>query len=196
MMGSNNGESDEKPGHSETVGTFHIGETEVTQALWTAVMGTNPSNFKGDNLPVEMVSWDDCQTFIKKLNELTGKNFRLPTEVEWEYAARGGNQSQNYTYSGSNNIGEIAWYTNNSGSQTHPVAQKQPNELGLYDMSGNVYEWCQDYYSSSYSQPRNSSNRVFRGGSLDVSASGCRVVHRSCIMPDFLYEFLGLRLAL
>lgn len=196
MMGSNDGDSDEKPVHSETVGTFHIGETEVTQALWTAVMGTNPSYWGGANLPVEQVSWDDCQTFIKKLNDLTGKNFRLPTEVEWEYAARGGNQSLNYTYSGSNNIGEVAWYTNNSGSMTHPVAQKLPNELGIYDMSGNVWEWCQDYYSSSYSDPRNSSNRVDRGGSWSSTAALCRVANRDYSPPSYRCSFLGLRLAL
>ncbi len=156
---------DEKPAHSVTLGDYYIGKFEVTQELWEAVMGSNPSYFKGSNLPVEQVSWDDCQTFIRKLNSLTGKNFRLPTEAEWEYTARGGNRSKGYKYSGSNNISDVAWYWENSGDRvlsgewdydkiknnncrTHPVGMKSPNELGIYDMSGNVYEWCQDWYGS------------------------------------------------
>lgn len=196
MMGSNDGDSDEKPVHSETVATFQIGETEVTQALWKAVMGSNPSNFVGDNLPVEQVSWDDCQTFIKKLNQLTGKTFRLPTEAEWEYAARGGQKSNGYVYSGSNNIGDVAWYTSNSGSKTHLVAQKKANELGLYDMSGNVWEWTSDYYSSNYSSSRNSSDRVFRGGSWYYNASCCRSAYRNHYAPGNRNNRIGLRLAL
>ncbi|MBQ3247459.1 MAG: SUMF1/EgtB/PvdO family nonheme iron enzyme, partial [Alistipes sp.] len=141
-------DSDEKPAHSVTVSNFYIGKYEVTQAQWEAVMGKNPSRFKGDNLPVERVSWNDIQKFIEKLNAKTGKRYRLPTEAEWEYAARGGNQSKGYKYSGSNDIGSVAWYTDNSSSPTHPVGQKQPNELGLYDMSGNVYEWCSDWHGS------------------------------------------------
>jgi hypothetical protein len=137
QMGSDDADAydDEKPVHSETVSTFRIGKTEVTQALWTAVMGSNPSWFQGDELPVERVSWNDCKTFISKLNSLTGENFRLPTEAEWEYAARGGNKSRGYKYSGSNSLGEVAWYRDNSGSKTHSVASKSPNELGIYDMS-------------------------------------------------------------
>lgn len=197
MMGSNSGYSDEKPVHSETVYSFKMGETEVTQGLWKAVMGSNPSYFKGDdNLPVEQVSWNDCQTFINKLNELTGRQFRLPTEVEWEYAARGGELSKNYTYSGSDNINDVAWYNGNSGSKTHPVAQKQPNELGLYDMSGNVWEWTSDWYSSNYSSSRNSSFRVIRGGGWGNSASNCRVAYRINYAPSYRYYDLGFRLAL
>ena len=196
-MGSNDGESDEKPVHDETVATFQIGKTEVTQELWQAVMGANPSNFKGEaNLPVEKVSWTDCNTFITKLNQATGKNFRLPTEAEWEYAARGGNKSQGFTYSGSNTIGDVAWYDGNSSSKTHPVAQKQPNELGIYDMSGNVWEWTSDKYSTDYSQPRTSSYRVYRGGSWGGTAANSRVANRNDFSESTAYDVLGLRLAL
>lgn len=131
-------DSDEKPVHSVTLSSYYIGKTEVTQALWKAVMGSNPSYFEGDDLPVEQVSWDDCQEFIRKLNSLTGQNFRLPTEAEWEFACRGGNNSRGYKYSGSNYIDNVAWNWDNSGKKTHPVATKSPNELGIYDMSGNV----------------------------------------------------------
>ncbi|MBR0324280.1 MAG: SUMF1/EgtB/PvdO family nonheme iron enzyme, partial [Bacteroidales bacterium] len=123
--------------------TFYIGKYEVTQAEWKAVMGTNPSRHKGDNLPVENVTWFDCQEFIRKLNELTGKQFRLPTEAEWEYAARGGKHSYGAKYAGDNDIDNVAWYGDNSNNTTHPVGLKRPNELGLYDMTGNVQEWCQ-----------------------------------------------------
>lgn len=139
----------EKPAHEVTLSSYSIGETEVTQALWLAVMGSNPSRFTGDlTRPVECVSWNDCQAFIIKLNQLTGKTFRLPTEAEWEIAARGGNESMGYKYAGGNDINEVAWYRGNSSSKTHPVATKAPNELGLYDMSGNVFEWCSDWYDS------------------------------------------------
>ncbi len=171
-------DSDEKPVHSVTLSSYYIGKTEVTQALWQAVMGSNPSNFKGADLPVECVSWNDCQEFIKKLNRLTGRNFRLPTEAEWEFACRGGNNSRGYKYSGSNDIDNVAWYDGNSGDQTHPVGTKAPNELGIYDMSGNVWEWCSDWYAdyTSYSQtnPKGSqsgSYRVNRGGSWDYIAT-------------------------
>lgn len=195
-MGSYSGESDEQPVHSETVGTFYIGKTEVTQRLWSAVMGSNPSNFRGENLPVENVSWFDCQEFVDRLSRLTGRIFRLPTEAEWEYAARGGNKSRNYTYSGSNDLYRVAWYTENSGSTTHPVGQKLDNELGIFDMSGNVWEWCSDNYSSSYSQPRNSSGRIRRGGGWGNRASNCRVASRSNGTPGSRSSSLGLRLAL
>ena len=195
---------DEKPVHSVTLSDYYIGQTEVTQELWEAVMGSNPSYFKGDNQrPVEKVSWDDCQEFIEKLNRLTGKNFRLPTEAEWEYAARGGNKSRGYKYSGSNNPDAVAWYDDNSGNKTHPVAQKQSNELGLYDMSGNVWEWCYDRYgdysSNSQTNPTGSSTgsyRVLRGGSWLISASRVRVSYRFSHTPDNRSFYSGLRLAL
>ena len=185
----------EKPTHKETVSDFMIGETPVTQELWQAVMGSNPSNFTGDmQRPVERVSWDDCQTFIRKLNQLTGQNFRLPSEAEWEYAARGGNRSDGYKYAGSNSVGTVAWYNGNSGNKTHPVKTKQPNELGIYDMSGNVWEWCQDKYN--YNSPRNSGYRVLRGGSWFNYARDVRVSDRSFSSPDNRNYNYGLRLAL
>ena len=196
-------ESDERPVHSVTLSDYYIGETEVTQELWDAVMGTNPSYFKGSNKPVESISWNDCQEFIKKLNKITGKNFRLPTEAEWEYAARGGNKSKGYKYSGSNTIGSVAWYDSNSGDKTHDVKTKQANELGIYDMSGNVREWCQDWkgdYSSSSqtnpTAPSSGSIRVLRGGSWNRSARLCRVSYRYYYDPDYRSNSLGLRLAL
>ena len=196
---------DEAPVHNVTLSDYQIGETEVTQALWVAVMGSNPSDWLGDNLPVENVDWDDCQEFITKLNQLTGKTFRLPTEAEWEFAARGGMKSQGYKYSGSNTIGDVAWYTENSSNKTHEVGTKQANELGLYDMSGNVREWCQDWYSSSYytsaavanpTGPTTGSNRVIRGGSWNSAARSCRVAYRGSSTPTSTFYNLGLRLAL
>jgi formylglycine-generating enzyme required for sulfatase activity len=197
-MGGNDSEAydDEEPVHSEYVSSFQIGKTEVTQALWKAVMRSNPSSFKGDNLPVESVSWNDCKDFIRKLNSLTGQNFRLPTEAEWEYAARGGNRSRGYKYSGSNNIGEVAWYTNNSSNTTHAVATKAPNELGIYDMSGNVWEWTSDLWSDNYSSSRSGSYRVSRGGSWYIDANYCRVSCRSYGGPTGGGDGLGFRLAL
>ena len=194
---------DEKPTHSVTLSDYYIGKFEVIQELWKAVMGSNPSRFKGDNLPVEKVSWDDAQKFIRKLNQQTGQNFRLPTEAEWEYAARGGNKSRGYKYSGSNNIGEVAWYTDNSGSKTHQVGTKAPNELGIYDMSGNVWEWCQDWFgnysSGNQTNPKGASTgsyRVLRGGSWFNIARGCRVSVRFGNNPDHGYDHNGFRLVL
>jgi len=204
-MGSNSGNSNEKPVHSVTVSDFYIGKYEVTQAQWKAVMGNNPSYFKGDNLPVESISWYDVQEFIKKLNQRTGKHYRLPTEAEWEYAARGGNKSRGYKYSGSDNIESVAWYIGNSSSKTHIVGTKQHNELEIYDMSGNVWEWCNDCYSSSYygSGPQNNpqgassgSRRVRRGGSWGNGASSCRVANRNYNNPNYSLCNLGFRLAI
>ena len=205
QMGSTAGDSDEKPVHEVKVNSFSIGQTEVTQELWEAVMGSNPSNFKGNKLPVERISWNDCQTFLTKLNQLTGQKFRLPTEAEWEFAARGGIQSKSFTYSGSNTIDDVAWYTSNSDSKTHEVATKTPNELGIYDMSGNVWEWCQDWYGSDYysssvvnnpTGPSSGSYRVYRGGRWGNSATNCRVANRNYNTPTITGDYLGFRLAL
>ncbi|MCF2590165.1 formylglycine-generating enzyme family protein [Prevotella hominis] len=195
---------DEKPTHQVTLtNDYYIGKYEVTQALWKAVMGNKPSKFKGDNLPVENVSWKDCQEFISKLNSITGKTFRLPTEAEWEYAARGGNKSQGYQYSGSNNLFDVAWYEDNSGKKTHAVGTKQPNELGIYDMSGNVWEWCQDWFgeysSSSQTNPtgaNSGSYRVKRGGGWGNTARLCRSSCRVINTPGDRDCNLGLRLIL
>ena len=194
----------EKPTHRVTLtNDYYIGKYEVTQALWQTVMGNNPSEFKGDNLPVEQVSWNDCQEFISKLNRITGKMFRLPTEAEWEYAARGGNKSRGYQYSGSSNLSDVAWYRGKSGIVTHAVGTKQPNELGVYDMSGNVQEWCQDRYgaysSSSQVNPtgaNSGSYRVYRGGSWFNGARGYRSSCRGINTPDYRIYGLGLRLVL
>jgi formylglycine-generating enzyme required for sulfatase activity len=207
MMGSPDNDSEawnkEKPQHRVTLSDYYIGETQVTQALWKAVMGDNPSRWKGDSLPVEEVSWDDCQDFIKQLNKMTGKTFRLPTEAEWEYAARGGRKSQGFKYAGGNGLDKVAWYRENSGMKTHPVKQKSANELGLYDMSGNVWEWCQDWYgdySSSVqtnpSGPSSGSFRVIRGGSWYFNARRCRVAGRSHSSPGLRSYYFGFRLAL
>ena len=191
--------SNEKPTHQVTLSSYSIGQTEVTQALWKVVMGSNPSYDKGDNLPVEGVSWNDCQEFIRRLNQLTGEHFRLPTEAEWEYAARGGNKSRRYQYAGSDSLDKVAWYCD---SKPYPVKTKSPNELGLYDMSGNVWEWCSDWFGnySSGSQtdptgPASGSYRVSRGGCWDSHSRSCRVSSRNYGTPD-CEDFVGLRLVL
>lgn len=214
----------EHPVHSVTLSSYYIGQTEVTQALWQAVMGSNPSKFSKatkrvsafaaitnakslvsntDMLPVEEVSWEECQTFVSKLNQLTGQKFRLPTEAEWEYAARGGQQSQSYKFSGSNVADDVAWYGDNSVKKTHEVMIKQPNELALYGMSGNVMEWCQDWYgpynSSAQTNPMGPSSgnyRVHRGGSWESSARDCRISGRGYDYPTFRSSKHGFRLAL
>ena len=207
MMGSPDDDTlaydGEKPAHQVTVGDYGIGETEVTQALWQAVMGNNPSFFGNDlQRPVEEVSWNDCQLFIEKLNELTGAHFRLPTEAEWEFAARGGNLSRGYKYSGSNEYDDAVWcYENSSG--TRAVKTKKPNELGLYDMNGNVWEWCADwdgvYPSSPQVNPKGPSSgaeRVFRGGCAGGIENSCRIPSRSSHSPGDRYKTYGFRLAL
>lgn len=256
---ANDATDDEKPAHKVTLSSYYIGETEVTQQLWLAVMGSNPSHFApkttnasrceydsfvadakrlnakragtvriptrqewdaamtsgGGSLkrPVETVSWDDCQTFIRKLNQLTGRQFRLPTEAEWEFAARGGTKGQGYKYSGGNSIGTVAWYgdnacnnkdENDSGYGTHNVKTKRANELGIYDMSGNVWEWCQDWYGHYNSEAQNNpkgpssgSRRILRGGSWSsYYARYCRVSYRNSYSPGYSFSYLGLRLAL
>ena len=213
----------EKPIHSVTLSDYYIGETEVTQELWEAVMGTTVAQQQkkatydfgvvgvGSNYPMYYISWEDCQEFIKKLNQLTGKNFSLPTEAQWEYAARGGNKSRGYKYAGSNTIGEVAWYDDNAcdgvGSSSpdfgaHRVGAKLPNELGLYDMTGNVWEWCSDWYgsysTSSQTNPTGSTTgscRVLRGGCWPYDARYCRVAYRNYGVPDYRYYGSGFRLA-
>lgn len=209
MMGATpemkNSWTEERPIHQVTLtNDYYIGKYEVTQSLWCALMDNNPSYFKGDNLPVEQVSWDDCQKFINKLNDITGRKFRLPTEAEWEYAARGGKKSRGYQYSGSNKISDVAWYSSNSEHKPQPVGLKLANELGLYDMSGNVDEWCFDrfgFYSAlSQTNPLGADDgicRVYRGGSWEQTAGFCRSSDRSNYgtSKNRIYN-LGFRLAL
>jgi formylglycine-generating enzyme required for sulfatase activity len=193
--------NDEKPAHQVKLRGFYLCKYEVTQAQWKEVMGYNPSEFKGDSLPVERVNWYDTQRFIKKLNAKTGKKYRLPTEAEWEYAARGSTKSSGYVFSGSNAETDVAWYWHNALT-THPVGTKQANELGIYDMSGNVYEWCSDWYdaysSSSQTDPQGASQglcRVSRGGSWVSSARYLRVSFRLEFKPDDRRNYIGFRLA-
>ncbi len=213
QMGSLTGDNDEKRVHSVTLTKdYYMGETEVTQALWYAVMGQSPTSDGskwdssygiGNDYPAYYISYEDCQQFLTKLSQMTGRNFRFPTEAEWEFAARGGTKSKGYTYAGSNTIGDVAWYSDNSGNGTHVVAGKKANELGLYDMSGNVYEWCSDWYGSYSSSAQTNpigavsgSGRVCRGGSWNSYAEGCRTANRSLRRPRYRYDDLGLRLAL
>ena len=208
----------EKPVHEVTLSSYQIGKTEVTQALWVAVMDTLPCWFTPAHgydyipeRPVEYVSWNDCQAFIAKLNALTGYTFRLPTEAEWEYAARGGNKSRGYKYAGGNVLDEVAWWNGNAGDNTgsdrgtHAVGTKAPNELGLYDMSGNVLEWCQDYYGKTYynnspsenpTGPETGFQRVYRGGCWGGVAYVNRVAYRNGTGPDVTQYHRGLRLAM
>ena len=221
MMGSNEKEDDVQPVHQVTLSPFYIGKYEVTQAEWKEVMGRNPSFSKGDNLPVENVSWFDAVDYCNKRSVKEGltpcysgsgdniscdweaKGYRLPTEAEWEYAARGGNKSQGYAYSGSNDIGSVAWYWDNSDSRTHEMGTKAANELGLHDMSGNVAEWCWDWYAEDYyaqSPGRNpkragsGSYRLLRGGDWGYNAYHCRVAYRCLGIPYLCYSNYGFRL--
>ena len=196
-------DDEEYPVHRVTLSDYYIGKYEVTQELWEAVMGSNPSKFKGAQNPVERVSWNYCQEFVSRLNWLTGMTFRLPTEAEWEYAARGGNKSRHYKYSGSGNIDDVAWYDDNSGDKTHPVGTKTANELGIYDMSGNVFEWCSDgsggYSAGAQTNPQgpsSGSHRVVRGGDWYNGAWSCRVSNRYDFDPSYSYNNGGLRLVL
>lgn len=204
------------PIHDVTVDSFYIAETQVTQRLWKAVTGNNPSDQNygygiGDNLPVNNVSWNDVKNvFLPELNRLTGLKFRLPTESEWEFAARGGNQSKGCTYSGSNRSADVGWSERNARQPetgglygVHQVAQKRPNELGIYDMSGNVWEWCEDFFAPSYppqhvinpTGPAEGTSRVWRGGSYHNNAVNLRVGHRCGNPPDYRAAFVGVRLA-
>ena len=196
--------SNEFPVHQVTLSTFYIGRTEVTQELWQAVMGNNPGVIPGPTLPVNKVSWNDCQQFITKLNALTGKQFRLPTESEWEFAARGGVRSRDYKYSGSDVIDVVAWYDGNAGaSYCVEVGLKTPNELGLCDMSGNVLEWCDSYFggypSSPQTNPQGPSSgtyRIYRGGCWYLPSDYARVSCRLASQPDWTSSIIGFRLAL
>lgn len=206
MMGANTDDMDaldwEKPRHQVSLNSFYISKYEVTQALWTAVMGNNPSRFKGGNLPVDRVSWDDCQMFIRKLNSITGYAYRLPTEAEWEFAARGGNISRGYKYCGSNSLDDVAWFYSNSNNQTHPVGTRSPNELGIYDMLGNVGEWCSNLYETYSSTPQSNPlgpsevsypMYVYRGANWHLD--DCRISGRGSAVPDTKSDQIGFRLA-
>ena len=194
----------ESPVHEVTVLSYYIGQTEVTQELWLAVMGTNPSGFLGDlQCPVEHVTLFECAVFVDKLSALTGLVFRLPTEAEWEFAARGGVFSRGFKYAGSDDVLSVAWIIDNLASSTHPVASKMPNELGLYDMSGNVFEWCQDFYSGYNAAPEinpvgpeSGINNVIRGGSCSMPAQYSRVAYRGNKSPYECSCDLGLRLVM
>lgn len=206
-------ESDEKPVHEVNLSSFYIGQTEVTQNLWTKVMKTTIEEQAkkeddntygiGDDYPMYFVSWEECQTFVKRLSEMTDMSFRLPTEAEWEYAAKGGDMSKRTIFSGGEDAKEIGWFNINSGLKTHPVGQLTPNELGLYDMSGNVWEWCQDRYGAKYYKtshlknpqgPQNGFSRVTRGGSWANEEWFCRTTVRDWDFPNHRDCFIGFRL--
>lgn len=194
------GGTDDNPAHNDSVGTFYLGETEVTQALWKAVMGSDPVQNGGwtaelglgDNYPAYEISWKDIQSFLHKLNALTNRDFRLPTEAEWEFAARGGKKANGYLFAGSPRVEEVAWYNKNSGNVVHEVKQLKPNELGLYDMSGNLWEWCSDFYEADAKDEM----RVLRGGGWNRNADRCQVTFRGKGGPHFRGSSHGFRLAL
>lgn len=196
-------QKDEMPVHNVTLDSYYICETPITQDIWVEIMGDNPSQFRGAKLPVENVTWDKCQTFIQKLNSIVQKRFRLPTEAEWEFAARGGAYSKDCLYSGDNDNNKVSWSQENSKNQTHDVKTKAPNELGLYDISGNVSEWCLDWYAAYEKKnhknpqgPQNGVCKVTRGGSWNVEAKCCRVSYRDYCSPINCYPDLGFRLVL
>ena len=187
----------EQPAHKVALDDYYIGATEVTQGQWRAIMGNNPSHFRSDNLPVEGVTWEEAQLFCKKLSELSGRLYTLPTEAQWEYAASGGVQTP---YSGGVNLDEVAWYESNSGRRTHPVALKLPNTLGIYDMSGNVWEWCSDWYAPyeladqlNPTGPQSGTERVLRGGSWIIEAEHCRITYRNANAPTSRDNNYGFR---
>lgn len=222
QMGDSSSKYDnEKPAHPVKVSGFYMGKIQVTQRLWKAIMGDNPSYFKGKHRPVETVSWDDAQEFLSKLNAREdvqafirqlnplGTEFRLPTEAEWEFAARGGACSKGFEYSGSNRLKQVGWYYENSNDQTHEVGQLLPNELGIHDMSGNVWEWCRDWYGSEYYEechergmvenpqgPDTGTSRVLRGGGCGFDPVDCRSVDRYRYDPEGRYRSIGFRLVL
>lgn len=208
VMGTNDQASeanfDEFPAHQVTLSTYSIGQTQVTQELWEAVMDYNPSlGVINPQNPVENVSWFECRQFINALNTLTGCQFRLPTEAEWEFAARGGNKSKHYKYSGSNNYDEVAWCELNSNDRTQPVGTKKANELGIYDMSGNVWEWCYDWWAMYSSEscidptgPETGTDRICRGGCMEGHVRFCRIGYRQYYSPETARRDLGLRIAL
>lgn len=205
-MGSTDGDIDEQPIHEVTVNSFKISPFEVTQAIWKAVMGTNPSGFGNcDDCPVETISWNDIQAFLSKLQKITGKSYRLPTEAEWEFVAKGGTLSQNFNFSGSSTLNEAAWNIDNSDNKTHVVGQKKANELGIYDLTGNVFEWCQDWYNDSYYQSSPSTNpinttqsnyKTLRGGSWNSTSKLSSIANRTFIAPDKAFADVGFRLVL
>ncbi|MEL6672174.1 MAG: formylglycine-generating enzyme family protein [Bacteroidota bacterium] len=207
MMGGQDEEAseDEKPVHQVSVASFHLGKFPVTQAVWEEVIGDNPAQFIGADRPVEKVTWEDAQRFIATLNQRSSRTYRLPTEAEWEYSARGGRFSEGYLYAGSDKLKEVGWYDENSGSQTHAVGQLFENEQGLFDMSGNVWEWVADHWHDTYvGAPADGSAwveedstlpRVLRGGSWFNSAAYCRVSYRAWNPPDYRGDYIGFRLA-
>ena len=208
IMGDNESKfSEEKPAHKVTLPSFFIGKYTVTQDIWQNIMGENPSFFKGEKRPVENVSWLDCQKFIQKINQMTASNFRLPAEAEWEYAAKGGKFSQGFIFSGSDKLSQVAWYESNSDMETRAVGLLLPNELGLYDMSGNVWEWCEDDWHENYmgatldgsawvDTPARGARRVLRGGSSFFGAVRCRPAIRDLYSPDDRDGDIGFRLVL
>ncbi|MEI8278586.1 MAG: formylglycine-generating enzyme family protein [Bacteroidota bacterium] len=205
LMGSKEPTDDASPVHTVRLNTFHLGKYEVTQGQWRAVMHKNSAHFiHCDNCPVENVSWNEIQEFIKKLNEQTGQHYRLPTEAEWEYAAKGGNKSQHYKYSGSDDLDAVSWNAMNSNNKPHPVGQKKANELGIYDMTGNVWEWCSDWFDANYYRntayenpkgPNSGKAKVLRGGAWGFKAPYCTTSYRSLITPDYQSSLFGFRLA-